>query len=155
MSDKMFRKCPDCGAGITICAVSGFHNISGFNGYSYAMNCSCGMRAIVDGCDGDEIPESMKIAAARRERNHDIHRTVDLDRRKLPQSEAKVTLRQSKLSAPKLDIDGSWLVYRMPNGAEILFSAETAKYTFRYNGSVVVYEEFESLVDENAAEIAT
>ena len=155
MSDKMFRKCPDCGAGITLCAVSEFHNVSGFNGYSYAMNCSCGMRAHVDGCDGDEIPESMKIDAARRRRNHQIHRTVDLDRRELPHSDAKLLLRQSKLSAPQLDIDGSWVVYRTPNGAEILFNAETAAYTFRYNGNVFAYEDFKSLVYENRAEIAT
>ena len=155
MSDKMFRKCPDCALTVTICAVSEFHNVGGFNGYSYSMNCSCGMRMKIDGCDGDEIPESMKIAAAKHRNNHQIHRTVDFDRRQLPQSNVKTTLKQSKLSAPKLDIDGSWLVYSMPSGAEILFSVETADYTFRYNDVTVVYSDFKSLVDSHSAEIAT
>ncbi|TWT80369.1 hypothetical protein CA13_17820 [Planctomycetes bacterium CA13] len=155
MSDKMFRKCPDCSLTVAICAVSEFHNVGGFNGYSYSMNCSCGMRMEIDGCDGDEIPESMKIAAAEHRNNHQIHRAIDFDRRDLPQSNAKATLKQSKLSAPKPDIEGSWVVYRLPNGAEILFSVETAKYTFRYNDVTAVYSDFNSLVELHSSEIAT
>ena len=155
MSDKMFRKCPDCGLTVTICAVSEFHNVGGSSGYSYSMSCSCGMRMEVDGCDAHKIPESMKFAAAERRNNHKIHQTIDFDRRNLPQSNAKTILKQSKLSAAKLDIDGSWVVYRIPNGVEVLFSAETAKYTFRYNGVTAVYTDFKSLVDSHASEIAT
>ena len=46
MSDKMFRKCPACGSGVTICGVSEFHNIGGFNGYSFAISCRCGTQRL-------------------------------------------------------------------------------------------------------------
>ena len=65
-TDAFTVRCSDCGRNIAIRSVSEFLNVGGFRGYSYGYRCECGCCVETDGCGGDGIPESLKLAAAKR-----------------------------------------------------------------------------------------
>jgi hypothetical protein len=111
-SDAFTVRCGDCGRNVTIRSVSEFHNVGGFCGYSYIYACECGSRVAVDGCDGDDIPTSMKLAAASRRHAHNVLRTIDFHRRSLPQSNAKIMLKNARLDVPEPLGNDVWLPLR-------------------------------------------
>lgn len=53
---------------------------------------------------------------------------VDFQRRGLPASDVKRALRESRLSSPVGQTDGTWLVYQMDDGIQIYYSPETSRY---------------------------
>ena len=110
-SDAFSVRCGDCGRSVTIRSVSEFHCAGRHAGYSYIYSCECGSRVAVDGCDGDDIPDSMKTAASLRRNAHQVLNTINLQRRQLPPSDAKVRLRDARLDIPESIGGNEWLVY--------------------------------------------
>jgi len=130
MAPDVFRtRCRACGRTVDIHSVSEFHNVGGFRGYSYAIECECGVISHHDGNDGALIPDSLKHAAAVRHRAFSILGKVDYERRELTSSNAKSALKDARLQVPKLQDDGSWLVYSVPDRWSVCYDPDAKTYT--------------------------
>jgi len=66
-SETFTVRCGECQRNVIVDAVSEFHNVGGFRGYSYTVECECGVISHHDGVDGERIPDSLKLAAANRD----------------------------------------------------------------------------------------
>ena len=144
-SDTFTVRCGDCGRAVTIRSVSEFHCAGQHDGYSYIYACECGTRVAVDGCDGDDIPDSMKIAAAARRSAHQVLHIINLQRRQLPPTDAKVQLRNARLDLPESIGNDEWLVYRSDDGWSVTFRRESEEYFLHDADSVRAFPDIDAI----------
>ena len=144
-SDVFSIRCSDCGRSVAIRAVSVFHSAGRHCGYSYSYSCECGCRIAVDGCDGDDIPDSMKTEASLRHNAYRVLKRINLQRRNLPPSDAKACLRNARLDMPESISENEWLVYRCGDDWSVTFCSETEVYSLRVTNTVHAFPDIESL----------
>ena len=140
--------CGSCGRPVVIRSVSEFHDTAGgLAGYSYMIVCNCGSRVAVDGAEGGQIPEPMKTAAALRWRAYRTRTEIDLDRRSLPASNAKIALREARVGEPRLIGAERWIVYELENGAAVCYSATEKSYGLTRFGNTMHFDSVAALAD--------
>ena len=127
-ADTFSVPCHSCGSAVAVRSVFEFHNIGGFRGYSFDVECQCGASVHRDGTEGDFIPEPMKRAAAVRHHAFAVLGAIDYERRNLPASLGKTLLQDARLVIPTMLNDGGWLVYQFPDGRTIAYRRDVEEY---------------------------
>ena len=143
-TDAFIVRCFSCQRHVEVTTVHEFHNIGGFNGYSYTIDCECGARSHHDGDDGERIPESLKHAAADRHRAFSVLGAINYQRRNLPSSPEKTVLRNSRLDIPVAIDRTTWLVYCSDNW-RVTYCSDSESYSLHCADGVQTFSKIADL----------
>lgn len=144
-------RCKDCGRGLEISRVSLFQRTSRAGGedlFSYGYACPCGCHVEIDGVTGEGIPEEMKAEAIQRRSAHLIQTKSNYERRDLPASSVKRTLKKSRPQLPSQQEDSGWLVYDIADYGRVLYYEDPPRYHVVFaDGAVLVFSGISELAD--------
>ena len=144
-------RCAGCGRRLEIGRVSLFKRRSRVGGeelFSYGYACPCGCTVEIDGVTGDGIPEEMKADAIQRRSAHLIQTKTNYERRDLPASSVKRTLKESRPQLPCQQEDSGWLVYDIADYGEVLYYEDPPRYHVVFaDGAVLAFSSITELAD--------